>query len=147
MRRGIQLRIEHDLGYAASIPKVDESQASMVAPGVHPTDKDYFLTHGSDPRFAAVTAPLPAPQGIVKNPFARHQLAFLAINSASIFAKLISSCLFLFMSRNTAVPCCSSSSPMIKTATALSLSARRIWLFKLLVSPSISAETPLRRKR
>jgi hypothetical protein len=72
MRRGIQLRIEDDLGYAAAVPKIDEGQASMVAPGVNPTDKDHWLTDGGGAGFTAVTASLPIPQRIVKNPFARH---------------------------------------------------------------------------
>src|SRR5262249_35168863 len=147
MGYGVDFRIENYLADAASVAQVDENNPSMVAPASHPTEKSQLSAHCFCPRLTAVTTALPISQLIGKNPLRRHQFAFLVNNSASILSHPFSSCCLVSILRNTALPFANSSSPMINTKPALSLSARRIWLFKLRDSPSISTDRPLCRSR
>src|SRR5262245_460273 len=144
---GVDFRIENYLADATPVAQVDKNNPSMVAPASHPTEKSQLSAYCFCPRLTAVATALPISQLIGNNPLRRHQLAFLVTNSASILSNPISSCCLVAILRNTALPFANSSSPTINTDAALSLSARRIWLFKLRDSPSISTDKPFCRSR
>jgi hypothetical protein len=72
MGPGVDFGIEDDLTKAAPVPQIDENNAAMIAPRMHPAGENEIVANPARARLAAITAALPVPQGIAESPLGRH---------------------------------------------------------------------------
>src|SRR5262249_36573377 len=66
VRGGVDFGIKDDLHDSAAIPQVDEDEAAVIAPALHPADKDQLAADGVGARLSAVNGALPSTQVIGK---------------------------------------------------------------------------------